>query len=427
MKLPWTKPEHREQDYSDAVVAAILARAQGEVIAGATGGLEIAAGLWQRSFSAAEVEPSGVIADLLTPWLGTIGRALVLTGDITFAIDTGDGLALVLASSSTVSGSYNPAEWRYDLSLPGPSSTVTRTYGADRVLHLQYAQSRKSPWLGISPLEASGTTKLLLETIEQKLAQEFGASQGHLMPVPNIQAAQQLQVDIDNLRGETKLVESTNQSWGSGLQGVPTGDHQPRRIGAAVPDSSVMLRRQVEETVLAACGIPQSVLSGGDGTSAREGARLFLYGTIQPVADQIARVVSRHFGQPVRFNFSRLMASDISSRSRAVGSFVQAGMSLEDALKAGMAWVEGDAFYDDDGLYRTDEANVKNESGSNGLDTNQSANYPWTGRGRSLRPTRPRPTRPHWIPLPTCASWSYAAGRTRTPTRSCCRASCAGR
>ena len=26
-----------------------------------------------------------------------------------------------------------------------------------------------------------------------------------------------------------------------------------------------------------------------------------------------------------------------------------------------------------------DEANVKNESGSNGLDTNQSANYPWTG------------------------------------------------
>ena len=36
MKLPWTKPEHREQDYSDAVVAAILARAQGEVIAGAS-------------------------------------------------------------------------------------------------------------------------------------------------------------------------------------------------------------------------------------------------------------------------------------------------------------------------------------------------------------------------------------------------------
>ena len=141
MKLwPWNKPEERQLDYADAVVAAILARAQGGVTAATAGGLEIAAGLWQRSFIAAEVEPAGVIADLLTPWLGTIGRAMVMSGDIHFAIDTGDGLALVLASTATVSGGYSPAEWRYDLTLPGPSSTVTRTYGADRVLHLQYAQ-----------------------------------------------------------------------------------------------------------------------------------------------------------------------------------------------------------------------------------------------------------------------------------------------
>ena len=49
----------------------------------------------------------------------------------------------------------------------------------------------------------------------------------------------------------------------------------------------------------------------------------------------------------------------------------------------------------------------------------------WTGRGRSLRPTRPQPTRPHSVPSPTCASWSYAAGRTRTPAWSCCAASSA--
>ena len=104
--------------------------------------------------------------------------------------------------------------------------------------------------------------------------------------MPNIQAASQLQLDIDSLRGETKLVESSNQSWGAGNPGVSTSDHQTRRIGAEVPDSSIMLRRQVEETI--------------------------------------------------RLDFSRLMVSDISSRSRAVGSFVQAGMSLEDALKAAM-------------------------------------------------------------------------------------------
>ena len=337
MKFPWSKPEQREEGYADAVVAHILASAQGNVIQGAAGGLEIAAGLWGRAFSAARVEPDGVVADLLTPWLGTIGRAMVRTGEIVFAIDANEyGLALALASTATVSGSYSPEQWMYELTLAGPSRTITRTYGADRVLHLQYAQSRSSPWRGISPLEESGTTKTLLQTIETKLAQEFGASQGHLLPVPNIQAASQLQLDIDSLRGETKLVETSNQSWGAGNQGVPTGDHQTRRIGAEVPDSTVMLRRQVEESVLGACGIPQSVLTGGDGTSPLPGPRLFLYGTVQPVADQIARVVSRRFGETIRLNFARLMASDISSRSRAVGSFTQAGMSLEDALKAAM-------------------------------------------------------------------------------------------
>ena len=337
MKLwPWNKSEHRQEDYSDAVIAAILANAKGDVIQGATGGLEIAAGLWQRAFSAARVEPEGVVADILTPWLGTIGRAMVTTGDIHFAIDVEDGLSLALASTATVSGGYSPEGWGFELTLPGPSTSITRTYRADRVLHLQYAQSRSAPWRGISPLEHSGTTKTLLQTIEYKLAQEFGASQGHLLPVPNIQAATQLQIDINNLKGETKLVESSNQSWGAGNQGVPTGDHQTRRIGAEVPDSSIVLRRQVEETVLAACGIPQSVLTGGDGTSAREGARLLLFGSIQPVADQIARVVSKRFGETIRLDFSRLMVSDISSRSRAVGSFVQAGMSLEDALRSAM-------------------------------------------------------------------------------------------
>ena len=48
-------------------------------------------------------------------------------------------------------------------------------------------------------------------------------------------------------------------------------------------------------------------------------------------------------------------------------------------------------------------------------------------RPKNPRPTRLRPTRPHSAPLPTCAHWSYAAGRTRTPTWSCCAASYAGR
>ena len=47
MKFPWQKAEHRQADYTDALTQAILSNAQGDVIQGAAGGLEIAAGLWQ--------------------------------------------------------------------------------------------------------------------------------------------------------------------------------------------------------------------------------------------------------------------------------------------------------------------------------------------------------------------------------------------
>ena len=155
MKFPWQKPEHRELDYSDAVVAHILANAQGNITDGLAAGVEICAGWWQRAFSSADIQPAGVVADLVEPHLGRIGRSLCLMGEIVFEISTDGGLALIPAQTVTVMGNPNPSSWFYTLTLPGPSAVLTRDLPADRVLHLMYTPSRNSPWIGESPIANS--------------------------------------------------------------------------------------------------------------------------------------------------------------------------------------------------------------------------------------------------------------------------------
>lgn len=241
-RFPWSKREIRQDaGYTDAIVRALLAASTGEVTSGLTAGVEIAAGWWQRAFQSAELQPAGVVADMIQPHLGFIGRSLVQRGEAIFHIDTEDGLTLLPALTATVDGGPNPRSWSYELTLPGPSETITRTVAADRVLHLTYATSAANPWKGISPVEASGTTRKLIDNLEKRLAEEAGESVGYLIPVPNVNSTAQLQTDIRGLKGEVALVQSVNTGWGEGQGGVPTGDFQPRRIGANIPPSSVQL------------------------------------------------------------------------------------------------------------------------------------------------------------------------------------------
>ena len=98
------------------------------------------------------------------------------------------------------------------------------------------------------------------------------------------------------------------------------------------PRCLVALRRQVEESILSAAGIPQSVLTPGQGTAAREGFRAVPYTPwIQPIALEIAGQIGARFETDVSFNFDRLMASDLSGRARAFQSMVGGGMDVSKA------------------------------------------------------------------------------------------------
>lgn len=333
MKIPfWNRPETRAADYSDAIVQALLSSASGEVQEGLTGAVEIAAGFWQRSFSSALIKGSDLIGEALAPHLGYIGRSLVEHGEAIFYPDFTGGLLLLPASSSIVTGGPEPASWRYELTLSGPTSVKTRRrLTAESVLHLYYVRGARNPWKGISPIAGAATTRKLLDNLERRLAQEVGGAVGSLIPVPNIEVSGQLQTDIRALKGQTTLVQSTAAGWDAGQTGAPPADFPIRRVGADPPATLPELRRDAERSVLAACGVPTDVLQGGDAAGQREGYRRFLHSTVQPVMDGVGAQVSAFFGTPIRFDRSKMFAGDLSGRARSFQSLVNGGMDITKA------------------------------------------------------------------------------------------------
>ena len=172
------------------------------------------------------------------------------------------------------------------------------------------AQAPNGHGKGESPIPSS-TAKLAAE-LETKLTQEVGGPVGNVLPLPHKGSVTALQADIDKLAGRTVLVESTAAGYGDG-EAAPKMDWLSRRIGAAPPESMIGLRKDVQASILAACGCPGSLLERADGTLAREEMRRFLHSTISPVARVVASELEVKLDTPgLSFDFSALFASDLS-------------------------------------------------------------------------------------------------------------------
>ena len=333
MKWPWSKPtENRAEGYTDVVVQRLVAYAAGEVSDGLLAACEIAGGHWARAFASAELMPAGPVADAIEPHLSSIGRSLVVDGELVFAIEVVNGaLTLLPASSYSITG--DPTAWTYELTLPGPSTTITKTLTRDRVFHARYGFSKAEPWRGISPLESSGTTRRLLANLEARLGDETSGAVGAVIPVPQVSSTAQLQSDLRALRGEVTLVESVVAGWDAGETAAPNTDFSPKRIGANPPETLRGLRKDAEESILAAAGIPASVLGRSDGSLARESYRQFQHSVIAPVALDLARQIGQVFDVELTFSLDRLMATDLAARGRFVKQMTEAGFTLDQAAR----------------------------------------------------------------------------------------------
>ena len=187
-----------------------------------------------------------------------------------FEIGTRGGeITLTPAQSWTVSGDIDPASWMYEATFQGPSGSVVRTLPAGRVLHLKYAQSHHAPWLGVGPLNEAGLSQELVGQIEVALAEEAGTPRGYNFAVPDPKQASGLTRDLRTSRGGLSLVPSvaSDAAWGQGIESKPGDDWVSKRFGMMPPQPMVELRSRAELSVLAAAGVPVTIMSLSDGTA----------------------------------------------------------------------------------------------------------------------------------------------------------------
>ena len=279
-----------------------------------------------------------------------IGRALCRSGEIVFDLEvTGGRLTMLPASASYVTvGNGDPRTWIYTVTVDGPGNTRTSSRMRDGVAHLQYAVDPVRPWLGRPPWGAAGLSGALLAGVERQLAGEAGSASGYVMPAPDTgdrgqgdkddpdapDPLDKFRNDLAAAKGRTMVAPSMTAGWGGGPGVAPHKDYRPERFGLNPPQAVNELRRDVERSVLAACGVPPVLANhAAPGTSMREAWRQFHTLTVEPLAELIGDQLSEALGTSVALDMRRARAADVVMLVRAATSLVEKGGMNIDAAR----------------------------------------------------------------------------------------------
>lgn len=341
MRNPFRRVQKRTID--DAVAAYGKALA-----AGGRGALTIvntsAAAIAAREFGSALASTRSNHPALGPGLLNNVGRDLCLRGHSLLLVDVQDGIvSLQRPTSWDVSGnSPDPSRWRYECQVAGPTQTTDVIRLGSSVAHLRYASNAATPWRGISPLESDAS--FALANLETKMRAELNSPTGYLLPVPDTpqedgddeidDSMQELADQLTELDGGIHIVESMGQGWQEGRGATPSGEWVPRRFGAVLPDSLIKAHRQLVEMTLSAAGVPPILAAASvDNSAIREGRRSFLSSTVVPLVAILEEALSVALETPIEMSLEHLLQGDLTARSRAVGSLVQAGVSTAQALR----------------------------------------------------------------------------------------------
>ena len=330
------KVETRQSSYTDTLVALLTAQATGSSVSGSfigTSALETCAGLLGRAFSAAIVEGKSSYTSGLDPTiLNLIGRRLITHGEIVFLIDVSEGsLRLVPSDSVTVTGSMLESDWLYDLTISAPSrSESKRRLSSSEVVHIRYAYSTSERHRGISPLTVAVLSTELHGKAVNAVNTELNSPIGGLIPIPidgGSDSVVILKEQLAKLKGKIALVEGGD--WNN--SGQQQTDWKVRRLGSEIPAELITLLEVSERFIYTACGVNPAILGTATGTQAREAWRQFLFGVVAPMARIVEHELRRKLDDSIHLDFAELRASDLAGRSRALGTLVENGMSLEEA------------------------------------------------------------------------------------------------
>ena len=332
--------------YTDLVLSAVELAAAGETVgAAATAAVETASGLLARSLSQATVVGSPWAQRAVTAgWLHRVGTDIISypTGHLSQITGDGDDVRLVPAQSWTWYGAApDRSDWRVLATIPRPTGSETLTIPETAVVRMSWAPSRSQPWYGRSPLSSAKLTSELMGALERSLGREAAGQVGHLVAMPRARTRDtsgetfdgRLQ-SLDDLAGRTMAISPATGFDPAAMPSQSNMTLRAERIGANPPEALVMLHRDVHETVLAACGVPPSLVGTGTGTDVREALRRYISMTVEPIARILAEELTRKLETQITFNFDRLAATDLASKARAVRSLVASGWTPREAARA---------------------------------------------------------------------------------------------
>ena len=334
---PFNKPEIREyqperdfyQSEPPGSPYAPYRRAKIYQDAGTLAVVEACAGLWERAFESATVQPMNNLTSGLTPtFFGIVARALAMRGECLFLIRLdGMNLRLIPANSfDVISGSAEIMTWVYRADTSGPSSSRSEYLGGDAVLHFRIGTDVKQPWRGRSPLSRGSKTAALAAQLEESLTLELKTPIGRIAPISGNEENRKQYWNGLSLGGLT--VYGSLSSAGQ----EHARDFKPVSYGPEPDQFSIALRTDLSQDIAAAFGVPASFFSpGGDGAGQREAWRRFLFGTIAPIGRVIEAECKAKLDPSIIIGHDAMRASDEDGRSRAIMRRAAAFKTLTDA------------------------------------------------------------------------------------------------
>ena len=327
-------------DYTDATLQE-LTDDTGKPTASATAAVQFALGLTSRAFMVAEVMPRTPDTAQLTPeLLAMTAREMLAKGNAVFEMLRGaraGALTLLAVPGFEISGGLLPSQWKYALKwLDQNEDELTRTAGSDSVIHVRYGATALAPWYGQSPLVAAGMDARVLANIVNKLGDDASTPVAHMIPMPDgatVAQRQGVAKDIRDARGRVIVPETTRAGIGQGAAAAPQRDFESSRVGPDPSANALALQDSAAMAVLRALGIPPGLYSGSGGAS-REAYRQFYAVTVNPLAKLMEAELRVKLNLPeLAISLDDLAAIDITAKSRAVGTLVQAGVPLPLAVQ----------------------------------------------------------------------------------------------
>lgn len=293
--------------------------------------VEAAASLYSKTLSSADITaPPCVSRDLLA----YIGRELIRIGETAHLIEVDDGMIrLIRAQSWDVLGNDRPESWRYRLTLRGPTSSRTVLVPASRVIHQRWAESHEQPWQGVSPLQLASLDASTAWHITTAAGTAAAGSLGNILNM-------QLPTKTDFSDTELKDLAENYQQKFEQLDGqthfMITSEAPVAQIAElhGILDQALASYGESRELkLLAAMGLPASLMTASNSAAQREALRHFIHASLWPLSQLIAAELEQKLEQPVRFEFPQLAEAELTNKGRAFAQLVRGGMSVNHAAQ----------------------------------------------------------------------------------------------